>query len=262
MTTRMPRRRLLTAGAAALLAACTPGRRGATDAPAPGAGATATPDAGPTAGIAPTAPAPAARTALSAADFGEVGVCSLTREDVLGPFFLETGLERRDITEDREGRRLRVGLQVVDAECEPVPGAVVELWHADARGDYSAFLDGSSPDEEGEGTTFLRGFQVADADGVVEFETIHPGWYPGRTPHLHVRVDVEGINWLTTQLYFPDEHNDQVLAEGPYAARGERDTRNDRDLGGRSAATVPGNVLAISADGDGELGRARLGIGY
>jgi protocatechuate 3,4-dioxygenase beta subunit len=249
---RVSRRRLLATGiaaaAGAVLAACTPGRR------EPTAGGT-------TSGAVPTGSPPAAGAPLIGGDFGDTAVCSLTREDVLGPFFLDTGLERSDITEDREGRPLRVGLQVVDLECLPVAGAVVHLWHADAEGDYSAFLDGSSTDEAGEGTTFLRGSQVTDDEGIVEFRTIHPGWYPGRTPHLHVVVGVDGVNWLTTQLYFPDEHNDRVLAEGPYASRGERDTRNDGDLRGSSAAGEPGNRLTLSSDGDGDLGRARLGIG-
>ena len=65
------------------------------------------------------------------------------------------------------------------ATARPVAGAAVEVWHTDATGDYSAFADGGGGKDEAEGTTFLRGTQVADDDGIVEFATIYPGWYRG-----------------------------------------------------------------------------------
>jgi protocatechuate 3,4-dioxygenase beta subunit len=76
--------------------------------------------------------------------------------------------------------------------------------------------------------TFLRGSQTVDEAGMVEFRTIYPGWYPGRTVHVHVMVHVEGVVF-TSQLYFPDEVSDRVLAQMPYAERVGRDTTNNAD---------------------------------
>jgi protocatechuate 3,4-dioxygenase beta subunit len=76
--------------------------------------------------------------------------------------------------------------------------------------------------------TFLRGRQRTDGNGMAEFRTIYPGWYPGRTVHIHLMVHIAG-RVLTTQLYFPDEISDAILARAPYAARPTRDTRNASD---------------------------------
>ena len=94
--------------------------------------------------------------------------------------------------------------------------------------------------------TFLRGRQVTDPAGMVEFRTIYPGWYPGRTVHIHVMVHVDD-SVFTSQLYFPDEVSDRVLARAPYAERPVRDTTNDTDeifpTGGDPA------VLDVTPDG-------------
>ena len=157
------------------------------------------------------------------------------------------------------GHALRLGIQVVDADCAPMPGAVVDVWHADSGGDYSAFRDGSSGDEAGEGTTFLRGSQVADGDGIVEFATVYPGWYPGRAVHIHTKVRLDDSAVLTTQLYFDDDLTDEVHAEDPYAAHGSRDTRNEDDsIAGDPAAN--GNQLTASAAAQGTLGLVVLGV--
>jgi len=63
---------------------------------------------------------------------------------------------------------------------------------------------------------------------MVEFRTIYPGWYPGRTVHIHVMVHTDG-QVLTSQLYFPDRTSDEVLAQAPYATRPSRDTTNETD---------------------------------
>lgn len=87
---------------------------------------------------------------------------------------------------------MRLGLRVVDAACEPIPDAAVEIWHCDTTGDYSAFPDNGGGKDAGSGTTFLRGTQTAGADGIVEFQTVYPGWYRGRAVHIHVRVHAGG----------------------------------------------------------------------
>jgi len=158
--------------------------------------------------------------------------CDPTPPQIAGPFFADVGLERSDIREGRAGVPLALDLQVVEAGdgCTPIPDATVELWHADASGAYSAFdvADGNPSDQGDE--TFLRGAQPTDADGRVGFATIYPGWYPGRTVHIHARVVVGSVERLTTQLYFPDALTDRVMAEPAYAARGPRSTSNATDL--------------------------------
>lgn len=198
--------------------------------------------------------------ALTAADFAALGPCLLIPEQTEGPFYLGADLERRDITEGQPGHPLRLGLRVVDAACEPIAGAVVDVWHADVDGDYSGFVDGSdSDDDAGEGTTFLRGSQVADAEGIVEFATIYPGWYTGRAVHVHVKAHIGGSTVLTSQLYFPEDLTDTVHAEAAYRAHGTRDTRNDTDMIAGDPAAA-GNLLHTSAAGDGTLGLVLLGV--
>lgn len=156
--------------------------------------------------------------------------CALTPEQVEGPFFVDTGLDREDIREGREGVPLRMKFTVVDAEtCEPIAGAAVEVWHADAGGSYSGFdrADGNTGDHEG--TTFLRGFQRTSAAGEVVFSSVYPGWYPGRAPHVHVSVLVGEDKLVSTQCYFDDAVSESVYAREPYAARGVHDTFNADD---------------------------------
>lgn len=168
--------------------------------------------------------------------------CTLTPEQTEGPFFFDTGFARSDIREDKSGTELRLSLRVVGSDgCSPIAGAVVEVWHADADGAYSAFdsAQGNSADTAGE--TFLRGFQTSDAEGRVEFVTVYPGWYPGRTPHIHLMVLVNGQERMTSQLYFPEATTDEVYGQAPYSARGQRTTSNASDGVGVPAALV-GNV--------------------
>ena len=173
----------------------------------------------------------------TSARFDGGGSCTVTVEQTEGPYYFDADKVRSDIREDREGTRLRLALRVRDAECNPVPNAVVDIWHADAGGAYSGF-DGSSagggPGGGGGGaqtsTRYLRGAQVTNKDGIVEFVTIYPGWYQGRTVHIHAMVHIDNASVLTTQLYFEDELSDTVYANSDaYNARGKRDQRNDSD---------------------------------
>jgi protocatechuate 3,4-dioxygenase beta subunit len=257
------RRTFLAGGAAlvgAVLAGCAGGGGDGDDDAAGGGG-----DAGGTTaatGDATTTTAAGAEgaTTLTADDFAALGTCLLAPEQTQGPFFADVGLERRDITEGLAGHPLRLGIRVVDEDCNPVAGALVDVWHCDVDGDYSAFQDGSGAgDDGGEGTTFLRGSQVADAAGIVEFATNYPGWYQGRAVHIHTKVRLDGTEILTTQLYFPEDLTDEVHAEDPYAAHGTRDTRNEDDaIAGDPAAA--GNLLTASAAGSGTLGLVVLGV--
>jgi protocatechuate 3,4-dioxygenase beta subunit len=161
-------------------------------------------------------------------EFDAARNCTVTAEQTEGPFYFDVDEIRGDIREDREGTTLRLGVRVRDADggCEPLPDAIVDVWHCDADGNYSA-----------SGETFLRGAQVTDRDGVAEFTTIYPGSYPGRTRHIHAKVHLDRQTVLTTQFYFPDDAGND--ADGLY----------EQDL-----------ELTLSRDGDGRRGRITLDV--
>src|SRR6185312_15116723 len=100
----------------------------------------------------------------------------------------------------------------------------VEIWHCDASGRYSGFpppeaaSNGTGSPEYLKDRTFLRGRQDDDGYGRVEFRTIYPSWYPGRTVHIHVIARALG-RVFTSQLYFDDPLSDSILARPPYNHR-------------------------------------------
>jgi len=174
--------------------------------------------------------------------FGDTSSCTLTAEETEGPFYFDVDKIRTDIREDREGTPLRLVARVRDAEvCEPLRNAVVDIWHCDAGGAYSGF------DEEG---TFLRGAQVTDRDGIAEITTIYPGWYEGRTVHIHAKVHLDNSTVLTTQLFFDDGISSDVYAQGdPYKPEDDRTAFNDTD------GIFDGSlILTLSEEEDGYLG--------
>ncbi|MCW1934777.1 intradiol ring-cleavage dioxygenase [Pararhodobacter zhoushanensis] len=156
-------------------------------------------------------------------------VCALTPGVTEGPYYLDTGLIRRDITEGRPGVPVHLRLQVVDAACAPIEGARVDLWHCDAQGVYSSF-GGDSGQSSARGETFLRGTQIADAQGIVTFDTIYPGWYRGRTTHMHFKVWLDEHTVLTGQIFVPDALSEYLYLNVPaYQREGARDTVNRTD---------------------------------
>jgi protocatechuate 3,4-dioxygenase beta subunit len=150
-----------------------------------------------------------------------------------GPFYLDDRIERSDIAEGRHGIRLDVALDVIDAKSRSaLVGARVDIWHADAAGCYSGFQ--GQGDERAISTadqTFLRGTQYADAAGKVRFTTIYPGWYAGRTAHIHFKILVDDETISVGQVYFPDDLNRFVFTTvPPYSIRKyRRDTLNRED---------------------------------
>jgi len=148
--------------------------------------------------------------------------CLLQRETTEGPFYLDLDLVRRNIRGGRRGTPLTLRFTVVNATtCKPIPDAAVELWHADAAGVYSGVSGNSG--------NFLRGIQRTNAKGQVRFETIFPGWYRGRTPHIHMKVFVSGDEVHTGQIFFRAPVTRTIYRQGAYAARGQADTTNAAD---------------------------------
>lgn len=165
--------------------------------------------------------------------------CIVSPEQTEGPYFVDEKLNRSDIRSDptdgtvKEGVPLQLTLkisQVGSNGCTPLENAIVDIWHCDALGVYSDVQDRSFNTT---GKKFLRGYQVTDANGSVNFTTIYPGWYPGRTVHIHVKVRTNATNGqgyeFTSQLYFDDSISDQVYTKAPYVSRGQRTGNNAQD---------------------------------
>ena len=148
--------------------------------------------------------------------------CLLTPEVTEGPYWVENRLTRRNITEGKAGLPLAIRFTVLNARtCRPIRNADVEIWHCDALGNYSA-VDSAT-------TRFLRGHQRSNAAGKAEFLTIFPGWYRGRTPHIHMKVYVGGDTVHTGQVFFNERITATVYKQAPYASRGRYDTPHARD---------------------------------
>lgn len=150
------------------------------------------------------------------------GACADYPAMTPGPYYVADPTERADITEGLEGAPMTMRFAVQDSSCQPIGGAVVDVWHAAPDGTYSGVEDAA-------GETYLRGVQSTDADGVATFETVVPGWYPGRTTHVHFKVLVDGAEVLTSQAFFDEGVLSSIYATGTYASRGGKDTANDDD---------------------------------
>jgi protocatechuate 3,4-dioxygenase beta subunit len=169
----------------------------------------------------------AARTFLLQSTF-----CRRSSTNVEGPYYVQNPLVRQHIVEDRQGLPVTMFFLVVrEADCSPIPGATVDVWHSDAAGVYSGFANQGSA-----GRVFLRGVQTTDQNGIARFETVFPGWYTGRTAHVHVKVRPTPTTVITSQTYF-----DQLFGFSgslsdaiyrflpPYRARGPANTTNQAD---------------------------------
>jgi protocatechuate 3,4-dioxygenase beta subunit len=236
-------------GTAAILAACAPGAASS----AGSAGATATAGSSAATGLA-TATAIVAASSLPG--------CVVRPAETEGPYFVDEKLLRSDIRSDpsdgsvREGAILKLtfaAAKVTGNSCAPYPDLLVDVWHCDALGVYS---DVSDPGFNTAGRRFLRGYQVTDANGLATFTTIYPGWYQGRTVHIHfkIRSDAGASSGLefTSQLFFDDTLSDKVFAGQPYAQKGVRTLRNDGD----GIYATGGDQLLLDISGDSTAGYA------
>jgi protocatechuate 3,4-dioxygenase beta subunit len=110
----------------------------------------------------------------------------------------------------------------------------------------------------GNGGNYLRGGQRTNAAGVARFDTIFPGWYRGRTPHIHMKVIVSGHESHTGQIFFKPAQYSAVYRQGVYAARGQADTDNGEDMIYREAGTRA--ICALSHRGSGYAGSMTIGV--
>ncbi len=200
--------------------------------------------------------------------------CVVRPELEEGPFFLDHQLNRSDVRVEPATGELSPGvplsltftvLRAGASGCAPLTGATVDIWQCDAAGVYSGVGGGFGPARGGPSASSeskaLRGVQVTDASGTARFTTIYPGWYQGRTVHIHFKVRTTaaptGAYEFTSQLFFDDALTDVIHAGAPYAARGERQTRNQNDGIFRDGG--PGLTLAPEKQADGLA--ATFGIG-
>lgn len=190
--------------------------------------------------------------------------CVVRPQQTEGPYFVDERLNRSDVRSNPADGAIKTGVplrlvfqvsQVNGNQCQPLGGAMVDIWHCDAAGVYSDV-------QETQEQKFLRGYQTTDASGTVQFITIYPGWYPGRTPHIHFKIRGSGAAQagyeFTSQLYFDDTITDRVYAAAPYSARGARSVRNEQDgifrRGGEQL------ILPVTQTGEGYEGRFAIGL--
>ncbi|MEU5955855.1 intradiol ring-cleavage dioxygenase [Streptomyces sp. NPDC047525] len=207
-------------------------------------------------------------TDASATDASTAQTCyRLTGETTEGPYYIDADKIRKDITEDREGIPFTLRLKVIDSDtCRPLKRAAVDIWHCDALGIYSGYESmsggggGTPPTGAPTGTPpsggpggggggghqeptdderYLRGTQLTDKHGYVEFRTVFPGWYQGRAVHIHTKVHVDGTltdsgyeggHACHTGQFFFDETSVLASAEvAPYSTSTTERTTLDED---------------------------------
>lgn len=220
---------LLGVAGAALLAGCSVGDSGSDSSTNPTKPASAK---------APPPTSPSGTTPMASND--SMPACVVSPELTEGPYFVDERLNRADIRSDPLDGSVKAGVplqlvlrvwQVRRDGCVALPGATVDIWQCDALGVYS---DVSDPGFNTKGQKFLRGYQVTDENGAVAFTTIYPGWYQGRTVHIHFKVrsgSESGQHYeFTSQFFFDDALSDQVFVEQPYADKGQRTVRNEDDV--------------------------------
>jgi protocatechuate 3,4-dioxygenase beta subunit len=214
-------------------------------------------------------PTPAPTMAATALD------CVASPSMTEGPYFVDEMLKRGDIRTDPTDNSVKPGLplklqinvfSVNGSACSPLKGAQVDIWHCDAVGLYS--------DEQANNTVgkkFLRGYQLTDDSGQVNFITVYPGWYQGRTVHIHAKVRTFGADGtqsyvFNSQLFFDDSLSDQVFTQALYNTHTNRDTTNKTDSIYKGTATNAdahdlGEVMLLKLTKDGDAYTTIINIG-
>ena len=162
------------------------------------------------------------------------GTCSVSPSETKGPFPIKTPsqLVLENIKSDRVGIALLINLTIKNKNnnCQPLAGALVDVWHCDKDGNYSEYGGTQMQQTDYTAVHFLRGRQTTNANGVASFVSIYPGWYQGRAPHIHVEIlTSSGSSLLVTQIAFPENISSEVYASTNYVAHGQADTANTAD---------------------------------
>ena len=169
--------------------------------------------------------------------------CTLTRPDIEGPYWIPNSPERSNLREPGEGPLLDLYVSVINQDCELIPNAWIDIWHADSKGDY---------DKKGWG---YRGHHFTDESGYSILETVFPGLYPGRTSHIHVKVRGATPSIFTTQLYFPDlPENDDDFFYHPDLEVSILDEDSDGNIIAEFQFVVEEIRFCPDMDNDGEVG--------
>lgn len=158
-------------------------------------------------------------------DDTDTGDCTLTSSETAGPFPTKTpsSLVMSDIRSDRTGVNLAIEVTIQDQNngCNPMQGAIVDIWHCDKDGNYSEYGGTTMQSTNYTAVHFLRGRQTTDANGKVNFLSIFPGWYSGRATHIHVHVyNASGTSLLVTQIAFPEGSGSAVVTVNASTANG------------------------------------------
>jgi protocatechuate 3,4-dioxygenase beta subunit len=211
----------------------------------------------------------ASRLGAQAPSGSPVPACVVQPQQTEGPYFVDGKLLRADIRSDpatgavKSGAPLALAIVVSDVSsggtCTPIRNAQVDLWQCDATGVYSDVKD---PNFDTVGQKFLRGHQMTDASGKVNFVTIYPGWYPGRAVHIHFKVrtpaEAGSASEFTSQFYFEESQTDAVFGREPYSAHTGQRTLNARDrIYQRGGSQL---MLPITRSGSGYAATFNLGI--
>ena len=178
--------------------------------------------------------------------FASNATCALVPEVTIGPYYVAGELFRSDVTDGQSGVPLHLDIQFVDiSNCEGVSDLLVDIWHCNATGVYSGV---ASQGQGGLDTTHGRGVQASDGDGVVEFDTVFPGHYTGRTTHIHMMSTADperfdngtfagGTAKHIGQLFFDTDLIHEVEKLEPYSTNAQTLTTNDQDNIAVSEAT-------------------------
>ncbi|MFC5519543.1 intradiol ring-cleavage dioxygenase [Polaromonas jejuensis] len=169
----------------------------------------------------------------------------LTAQATEGPYYFDAGKVRADITEGLAGVPLEVRFTVMDASAAPLPNMRVDIWHCNAAGLYSGYAgQGDQRSTSTKGSSFLRGTLITGADGMAAFRSIYPGWYEGRTTHIHFKVLSGARTLLTSQFFLPDALSEFLYTSLPdYRRTHLRETLNRNDgIALMAGSTVLGAV--------------------
>ncbi len=161
----------------------------------------------------------ATSTSTSGTTTGTSGSCSVIQTETEGPYPTKAPASyvRSDITDGSSGYKMTVSIAITNANdnCNAVANALVDIWHCDAEGNYSEYGGSGSQSTNYQSVHFLRGRQTTNSAGVVTFTSIFPGWYTGRSTHIHVHIyNASGTSLKVTQIAFPEGSGTALAAVG------------------------------------------------